>query len=55
MNDKLRNTNSGALSRRDALKLGVGAAAAVTVFGLSGRIVMAQEGQVLKVANPAFS
>jgi peptide/nickel transport system substrate-binding protein len=55
MNDKRRNTNGGALSRRDALKLGVGAAAAVTVFGLSGRIVMAQEGQVLKVANPAFN
>lgn len=47
--------NGGALSRRDALKLGLGGAAAVTVFGLSGRIVMAQDGQVLKVANPAFN
>lgn len=55
MNEKLSTTKGGALSRRNALKLGAGAVAAVTVFGLSGRIVLAQDGQVLKVANPAFN
>lgn len=45
----------GDVSRRTALRFGLGASAAVTVFGLSGRIVMAADGQVLKVANPAFN
>lgn len=43
------------LSRRDALKLGVGATVALTIAGMNARIVMAEEGQVLKVANPAFN
>lgn len=43
------------LSRRGALKLGLGASVAVTAFGLPGRIVLAAEGQVLKVAHPSFS
>jgi peptide/nickel transport system substrate-binding protein len=47
--------NSDVLSRRQALKLGLGTAVGLTVFGLSARIVMAQDGQVLKVANPNFA
>jgi peptide/nickel transport system substrate-binding protein len=47
--------NSGGVSRRDALKLGLGASIGVTVFGLGARIVVAAEGQVLKVAHPTFN
>lgn len=54
MKDEGRIETAG-LSRRNALKLGLGAGVAVTVFGLNARIVMADDGQVLKVANPAFS
>ncbi len=43
------------LTRRSALKIGLGTSVAVTLFGMGARIVMAQEGQVLKVANPAFN
>ncbi|OJF91416.1 ABC transporter substrate-binding protein [Pararhizobium antarcticum] len=43
------------LTRRSALKIGLGTSLAVTLFGMGARIVMAQEGQVLKVANPAFN
>lgn len=42
------------LSRRSALKLGLGTAVSLTVFGLDAKIVMAQDGQVLMVANPSF-
>lgn len=42
------------VSRRDALKLGLAAGVGLTIFGMSARIVLADEGQVLKVANPAF-
>jgi len=51
----MSNRNSDVLSRRDALKLGLGTAVSLSVFGLSAKIVVAQEGQVLKVANPAFN
>ncbi|MGO8330383.1 hypothetical protein ACC811_37050, partial [Rhizobium ruizarguesonis] len=37
-----------------ALKLGLAAGVGLTVFGMNARIVMDDEGQVLKVANPAF-
>ncbi len=47
--------HSAQMSRRDALKLGLGATIAASVFGGSARIVVAQEGQILKVANPAFN
>jgi len=49
-NDK----NASTVSRRDALKLGLAAGVGFTLFGMSARIVMAQEGQVLKAINPAF-
>ncbi|NTF90129.1 ABC transporter substrate-binding protein [Agrobacterium rhizogenes] len=42
------------VSRRDALKLGLAAGVGLTIFGMSARIVLADEGHVLKVANPAF-
>ncbi|PDT01715.1 peptide ABC transporter [Rhizobium chutanense] len=42
------------LSRRNALKLGLAAGVGLTVFGMNARILMADEGQVLKVAHPAF-
>ncbi|MCC2611852.1 ABC transporter substrate-binding protein [Neorhizobium sp. Rsf11] len=42
-------------SRREALKLGIGATIAASVFGGNAHIVLAQEGQILKVANPAFN
>ncbi|MDO8360085.1 MAG: ABC transporter substrate-binding protein, partial [Devosia sp.] len=51
----MSNTKSDVLSRRSALKLGLGTAVGLTVFGFSARIVMAADGQVLKVAHPAFS
>ncbi len=46
---------SSAISRRGALKLGLGSMVAVAAFGPGAQIVMAAEGQVLKVINPAFS
>ncbi|APO71844.1 oligopeptide ABC transporter substrate-binding protein (plasmid) [Rhizobium gallicum] len=42
------------ISRRDALKLGLAAGVGLTMFGMSARVVMAEEGQVLKAINPAF-
>jgi peptide/nickel transport system substrate-binding protein len=51
----MSNKDSATLSRREALKLGLGTAVGLTIFGLSAQIVMAQDGQVLKVANPAFN
>jgi peptide/nickel transport system substrate-binding protein len=51
----MSNGNSVLLGRREALKLGLGAAVGLTVFGLNAKIVVAQEGQVLKVANPNFA
>ncbi|MBX5159299.1 MULTISPECIES: ABC transporter substrate-binding protein [unclassified Rhizobium] len=42
------------ISRRNALKLGLAAGVGLTVFGMNARIVTADEGQVLKVAHPAF-
>ena len=54
-----RNDGTGSskpqMTRRDTLKLGLGTSVALGLFGLKARIVMAQEGQVLKVAHPAFN
>jgi peptide/nickel transport system substrate-binding protein len=54
-----QNNEAGAsqpqITRRNALKLGLGTSVALGLFGLNARIVMAQEGQVLKVAHPAFN
>lgn len=43
------------ISRRGLLKFGLGSVVAVAAFGPGARIVMAQEGQVLKAINPAFN
>jgi peptide/nickel transport system substrate-binding protein len=51
----MSNRDTGAPTRREALKLGLGAAVGITAFGFGARIVVAQEGQVLKVANPNFA
>ena len=51
-------TNTGersGLTRRGALKLGLGTVVAVAAFGSGARIVMAQEGQILKAIHPAFN
>jgi peptide/nickel transport system substrate-binding protein len=50
-----KTASSAQMSRRDALKLGLAAGVGLTVFGLNAKIVMADDGQVLKVANPAFN
>jgi peptide/nickel transport system substrate-binding protein len=50
-----KTASNAQMSRRDALKLGLAAGVGLTVFGLNARIVMADDGQVLKVANPAFN
>jgi peptide/nickel transport system substrate-binding protein len=54
-----QNNEAGAsqpqMTRRNALKLGLSTSVALGLFGLNARIVMAQEGQVLKVAHPAFN
>lgn len=42
-------------TRRGVLKLGLGSVVAATAFGSGARIVLAQEGQVLKAINPAFN
>src|SRR6218665_1371371 len=49
-----RNEKSAGISRRDALKFGLAAGVGFTLFGMNARIVMAQEGQVLKAIHPAF-
>jgi len=46
--------NFSQISRRNALKLGLAAGVGFSLFGASARIVMAQDGQVLKAINPAF-
>jgi peptide/nickel transport system substrate-binding protein len=46
---------SHAVTRRGALKLGLGSMVAVAALGRGSHIVMAQEGQVLKAISPAFS
>jgi peptide/nickel transport system substrate-binding protein len=54
----MQTSNTGiatAITRRGALKLGLGSVVAAAAFGAGSRIVIAQEGQVLKVINPAFS
>jgi len=43
------------VTRRDALKLALGTSVAFALFGASARIVVAAQGQILKVAHPAFS
>lgn len=45
----------GAVSRRGLLQLGLGSIVAVSAFGRGARIVMAQDGQVLKAISPAFT
>ncbi|MBB3962477.1 ABC transporter substrate-binding protein [Rhizobium metallidurans] len=54
MTDRTNSENKG-MSRREALKLSLAAGVGLTIFGLNARIVLAQDGQVLKVANPAFN
>ncbi len=52
----MKHTESKAgISRRGLLQFGLGSVVAVAAFGSGARIVMAQEGQVLKAINPAFS
>lgn len=53
MNRTIRDT--AGLTRRGVLKFGLGSVVAATAFGSGARIVMAQEGQVLKAINPAFN
>ncbi|MES2815202.1 MAG: ABC transporter substrate-binding protein [Pseudomonadota bacterium] len=43
------------ISRRGLLQFAIGSAVAVASFGPGARIVMAQEGQILKAINPAFN
>ena len=43
------------ISRRGLLQLGIGSVVAAATFGPGARIVLAQEGQVLKAIHPAFS
>jgi peptide/nickel transport system substrate-binding protein len=50
-----KTASNAQMSRRDALKLGLAAGVGLTVFGLNAKIVFADDGQVLKVANPAFN
>lgn len=50
-----KNKDATTMNRRVALKLALGSVVAAGAFGAGSRIVMAQEGQVLKVINPAFS
>lgn len=49
------STGKTSISRRQALKLGLGATIGLTIADMNARIVMAADGQVLKVANPAFN
>lgn len=51
---QLHNDKAG-VTRRGLLKFGIGAVVAAAAFGPGARIVMAQEGQVLKAINPAFN
>jgi peptide/nickel transport system substrate-binding protein len=49
------NRPQGGVTRRGALRLGLGTMVAAAVFGPGAHIVMAQDGMVLKVIHPAFS
>ena len=51
----MQEDNKTRISRRGLLQFGIGSAVAVAAFGPGARIVMAQEGQVLKAINPAFN
>ena len=51
---QLHNDKAG-VTRRGLLKFGIGTVVAAAAFGPGARIVMAQEGQVLKAINPAFN
>jgi peptide/nickel transport system substrate-binding protein len=42
-------------SRRGVLRLGLGTVVAASALGFGARIVLAQDGQVLKAINPAFN
>lgn len=42
-------------NRRGVLRLGLGTVVAASALGFGARIVLAQEGQVLKAINPAFN
>ena len=44
----------GGVSRRDLLKLGAAALAGATVLSFTGRMALAADGQVLKIAHPSF-
>ena len=50
-----RNAGKAGMNRRGLLKLGLGSVVAAATLGHGARIVMAQEGQVLKAINPAFN
>ncbi|MEO8245459.1 MAG: ABC transporter substrate-binding protein, partial [bacterium] len=52
---QISDKRSAGISRRGAMKLGLGSMVAAASFGAGSRIVMAADGQVLKVINPAFS
>lgn len=54
MDNKMTPRGAG-LTRRGMMKLGLGSVVAVAALGPGARIVMAQEGQILKAINPAFS
>jgi peptide/nickel transport system substrate-binding protein len=47
--------HAAGITRRGALQLGLGSVVAAIGFGAGSRIVMAADGQVLKVIHPAFS
>lgn len=52
--DKI-TTGQAAVTRRGLLKFGLGTVVAATALGPGARIVLAQDGQVLKAINPAFN
>lgn len=52
---KTNTAERSGLTRRGALKIGLGTVVAAAAFGSGARIVMAQEGQILKAINPAFN
>jgi len=51
---KANTRERSGLTRRGALKLGLGTVVAAAALGSGARIVMAQEGQILKAIHPAF-
>lgn len=52
---KFDNQPKAGITRRGMMQLGLGAVIAAQAFGAGSRIVMAQEGQVLKVIHPSFA